>query len=102
MEKTSKRGGRIVHESDEPLPPVAPMMPPPIAPPPRPSPQSEKPEAKMAHILRNPSKVALLRVGGCCRACCGGGGGQLRLLEMVFVCEGVEMKSACVCILCIT
>lgn len=39
------------------------MMPPPIAPPPRPAPQSEKPEAKMAHILRNPSKVALLRVG---------------------------------------
>ncbi|XP_050729848.1 splicing factor 45-like [Eriocheir sinensis] len=61
VEKTSKRGGRIVHESDEPLPPAAPMMPPPIAPPPRPAPQSEKPEAKMAHILRNPSKVALLR-----------------------------------------
>ncbi|XP_063888356.1 splicing factor 45-like isoform X1 [Scylla paramamosain] len=60
VEKTSKRGGRIVHESDEP-PPPAPMMPPPIAPPPRPAPQSEKPEAKMAHILRNPSKVALLR-----------------------------------------
>lgn len=64
VEKTSKRGGRIVHESDEPPPPAAPMMPPPIAPPPRPAPQSEKPEAKMAHILRNPSKVALLRVGG--------------------------------------
>ncbi|XP_045106646.1 splicing factor 45-like [Portunus trituberculatus] len=60
VEKTSKRGGRIVHESDEVIPP-APMMPPPIAPPPRPAPQSEKPEAKMAHILRNPSKVALLR-----------------------------------------
>ncbi|XP_071517527.1 splicing factor 45 isoform X2 [Panulirus ornatus] len=61
VEKTSKRGGRIVLErEDSPGPPV---MPPPVAPPPpRPSPAPmEKPEAKMAHILRNPSKVALLR-----------------------------------------
>ncbi|XP_068209626.1 splicing factor 45 isoform X4 [Palaemon carinicauda] len=58
VEKTSKRGGRIVLESEESGP--SPPMPPPLAPPPR-TPQSDKPEAKIAHILRNPSKVALLR-----------------------------------------
>ncbi|KAK8753272.1 hypothetical protein OTU49_003650 [Cherax quadricarinatus] len=57
VEKTSKRGGRIVLERED--SPGPPAMPPPVAPPP---PRlSEKPEAKMAHILRNPSKVALLR-----------------------------------------
>ncbi|KAK4286848.1 hypothetical protein Pmani_040061 [Petrolisthes manimaculis] len=61
VEKTSKRGGRIVLERED--SPGPPSMPPPAAmpPPPRPAPQSEKPEAKMAHILRNPSKVSLLR-----------------------------------------
>ncbi|KAK3852457.1 hypothetical protein Pcinc_040957 [Petrolisthes cinctipes] len=61
VEKTSKRGGRIVLERED--SPGPPSMPPPAAmpPPPRPAPQPEKPEAKMAHILRNPSKVSLLR-----------------------------------------
>ncbi|XP_045622288.1 splicing factor 45 isoform X2 [Procambarus clarkii] len=59
VEKTSKRGGRIVLERED--SPGPPAMPPPVAPPPTRTPQSEKPEAKMAHILRNPSKVALLR-----------------------------------------
>lgn len=101
VEKTSKRGGRIVHESDEfvppappsptagggppsaAMPPPSPMMPPmgapmmpPMMPPPKlpgmPSPstpgpgvvnaaQEQRPEAKMANLLRNPSKVACLR-----------------------------------------
>ena len=60
VEKTSKRGGRIVLEEEAAL---VPAMPPPMAPPPRTvGLQSDKPEAKIAHILRNPSKVALLRV----------------------------------------
>ncbi|XP_047472194.1 splicing factor 45-like isoform X1 [Penaeus chinensis] len=58
VEKTSKRGGRIVLERED--SPGPPTMPPPVAPPPRPA-QSEKPETNIAHILRNPSKVALLR-----------------------------------------
>ncbi|KAG7166280.1 Splicing factor 45-like [Homarus americanus] len=59
VEKTSKRGGRIVLERED--SPGPPTMPPPVALPPPRTPQSDKPEAKMAHILRNPSKVALLR-----------------------------------------
>ncbi|ROT64654.1 hypothetical protein C7M84_017396 [Penaeus vannamei] len=58
VEKTSKRGGRIVLERED--SPGPPTMPPPVAPPPRPA-QTEKPETNIAHILRNPSKVALLR-----------------------------------------
>ncbi|XP_063588149.1 splicing factor 45-like [Penaeus indicus] len=58
VEKTSKRGGRIVLERED--SPGPPAMPPPVAPPPRPA-QTEKPETNIAHILRNPSKVALLR-----------------------------------------
>lgn len=86
VEKTSKRGGRIVHENDEFVPPAPPqpaaappssampppssMMPPSMPPPKLPTPsapntnnmaQEQRPEAKMANLLRNPSKVACLR-----------------------------------------
>ncbi|CAL4061816.1 unnamed protein product, partial [Meganyctiphanes norvegica] len=72
VEKTSKRGGRIILESDEFIPPAPPQpsapssaaMPPPpssMMPPPPNCPLQERPEAKMANLLRNPSKVACLR-----------------------------------------
>ena len=71
VEKTSKRGGRIVLERDESPPPmgvappggmmgVPPAMPPPMFPPP--AAQAAKPDNNIANILKNPSKVALLRV----------------------------------------
>uniref|UniRef100_A0A1B6DNJ9 Splicing factor 45 n=2 Tax=Clastoptera arizonana TaxID=38151 RepID=A0A1B6DNJ9_9HEMI len=62
VEKTSKRGGRIIHEKD--------MMPPPsltVNTPPRPSQstspnnQTEKPEPSITEIMKSPSKVVLLR-----------------------------------------
>lgn len=66
VEKTSKRGGRIIHEKD--------MMPPPLVinTPPRPgqstSPglQSDKPEPTITEIMKSPSKVVLLRVSTFC------------------------------------
>lgn len=63
VEKTSKRGGRIIHEKD--------MMPPPLfavpsVPVPTPQPASSsiqlKPEPSITEIMREPSKVVLLRV----------------------------------------
>ncbi|XP_076059940.1 splicing factor 45 isoform X2 [Oratosquilla oratoria] len=57
VEKTSKRGGRIVQENDD----SPPAMPPPVAPPPRSASGNDKPESSIADILKNPSKVALLR-----------------------------------------
>ncbi|KAF6209569.1 hypothetical protein GE061_015317 [Apolygus lucorum] len=66
VEKTSKRGGRIVHEKDIMLPPPPPSLPgssmaPPPAPssPPRPSsPPKPKP---ITEIMKTPSKVVLLK-----------------------------------------
>uniref|UniRef100_A0A0A9XNK2 Splicing factor 45 n=1 Tax=Lygus hesperus TaxID=30085 RepID=A0A0A9XNK2_LYGHE len=66
VEKTSKRGGRIVHEKDVMLPPPPPSLPgssmaPPPAPssPPRPiSPPKPKP---ITEIMKTPSKVVLLK-----------------------------------------
>lgn len=60
VEKTSKRGGRIIHERE--------MMPPPIPSvntPPHPAPalQDEKEaEPSITEIMKRPSKVVLLRV----------------------------------------
>ena len=62
VEKTSKRGGRIIHEKE--------MMPPPpvvSTPPPQqissPPPQAEpKCEPSITEIMKSPSKVVLLRV----------------------------------------
>lgn len=67
VEKTSKRGGRIIHEKD--------IMPPPplslasvIDTPPRAgsptfvAPQPVKPEPSITEIMKSPSKVVLLRV----------------------------------------
>lgn len=52
VEKTSKRGGRIIHEKE--------MMPPP---PPTPvAPVEPKEEPSITEIMRSPSKVVLLRV----------------------------------------
>lgn len=72
VEKTSKRGGRIVHEKDiMPPPPPAtgsssampppPLLPPsaPLSPPPRPS--SPKSSVSITEIMKQPSKVVLLR-----------------------------------------
>lgn len=80
VEKTSKRGGRIVTERDgspsspppgSPPPPIAeeggfaaPMAPPPPPPPPKISGtlgSLDKPEQSINNILRKPSKVAVLR-----------------------------------------
>ncbi|XP_037094686.1 splicing factor 45-like [Pollicipes pollicipes] len=55
VEKTSKRGGRIIHEREVPgpgTPPGADLMPPPPPPPAQPT---------MADILRNPTKIVMLR-----------------------------------------
>ena len=58
VEKTSKRGGRIVTEGEgSPPPPSHSMMPPPP-----PVVPKEKPERKIVDILKNPSRVALLFV----------------------------------------
>lgn len=60
VEKTSKRGGRIIHEKElmQPPPsssPPASSMPPPVAPAP-------KEEPSITEIMKAPSKVVLLRV----------------------------------------
>ncbi|KAJ2947830.1 hypothetical protein O0L34_g9617 [Tuta absoluta] len=64
VEKTSKRGGRIIHEKDGPVMPSPGFVMP--APPPGPdSPnsnsQSAKPEPSITEIMKSPSKVVLLR-----------------------------------------
>lgn len=54
VEKTSKRGGRIINEKD-PASSAVVMMPPP-------PPAAAKPEPTIAEIMKNPSKVIYLRV----------------------------------------
>ncbi|KAK9502092.1 hypothetical protein O3M35_012688 [Rhynocoris fuscipes] len=75
VEKTSKRGGRIVHEKDI-MPPPPPAMPPPVVTavpppvpsvaslsPPRPSSpkQQQQQQASITEIMKAPSKVVLLK-----------------------------------------
>lgn len=52
VEKTSKRGGRIIHEKEL-------MAPPSILPVPE---KDEKPQPSITEIMKSPSKVVLLRV----------------------------------------
>lgn len=59
VEKTSKRGGRIIHEKEIMLPPLAPSPPPSSAMPP---PSQLKEEPSITEIMKAPSKVVLLRV----------------------------------------
>lgn len=54
VEKTSKRGGRIIHEKELMLPPAAPSPPPHI-------PQTKE-QPTITEIMKAPSKVVLLRV----------------------------------------
>lgn len=57
VEKTSKRGGKIIHEKDipkePPSPPPEPLLPPP--------PVNPNPSESITEIMKNPSKVVLLR-----------------------------------------
>ena len=57
VEKTSKRGGRIIHEKEL-------LMPPPAAP--SPPLQLPKEEPTITEIMKTPSKVVLLRVSVVC------------------------------------
>ena len=52
VEKTSKRGGRIINEKEIMPPPTFSAVPPPTV----------KPELTIAEIMKNPSKVIYLRV----------------------------------------
>lgn len=64
VEKTSKRGGRIIHEKEmlqPPSPPSQSMLPPPPAPAAAPS-TAPKEEPSITEIMKAPSKVVLLRV----------------------------------------
>lgn len=67
VEKTSKRGGKIIHEKDiakePPTPLVAPLgPPPPMAPPPSQQLQQlQQQNESITDMMRNPSKVVLLR-----------------------------------------
>ncbi|XP_014256429.1 splicing factor 45 [Cimex lectularius] len=62
VEKTSKRGGRIVHEKDMmPPPPVVPSLSPPPKPPSPPPAQSTPQISSITEIMKTPSKVVLLR-----------------------------------------
>ncbi|XP_050030685.1 splicing factor 45 isoform X1 [Dermacentor andersoni] len=68
VEKTSKRGGKIIHEKDiakDPLPPpVPPMAPPLMGPPPSSISQQQQQQQQnesITDMMRNPSKVVLLR-----------------------------------------
>lgn len=54
VEKTSKRGGRIIHEKELMLPPAAPSPPPPTT--------QIKEQPTITEIMKAPSKVVLLRV----------------------------------------
>lgn len=54
VEKTSKRGGRIIHEKELMLPPAAPSPPPAL--------QQLKELPTITEIMKAPSKVVLLRV----------------------------------------
>ncbi|XP_067139316.1 splicing factor 45 isoform X1 [Centruroides vittatus] len=57
VEKTSKRGGKIIHEKDIPKEPPSP----PPEPPPPPAPVNTNPSESITEIMKNPSKVVLLR-----------------------------------------
>ncbi|KAL0278935.1 UNVERIFIED_CONTAM: hypothetical protein PYX00_000611 [Menopon gallinae] len=65
VEKTSKRGGRIIHEKDILMPPPTPNTPPQQCespnPPPCAAPAPAKPEPSITEIMKCPSKVVLLR-----------------------------------------
>lgn len=58
VEKTSKRGGRIIHEKEI----NQPSIPSPSAPPAPSQPQASKEEPSITEIMKAPSKVVLLRV----------------------------------------
>ena len=111
MEKTSKRGGRIIHErellssgspgpSGTNTPPQGggggDLMPPPPPPPPPAQPT-------MAEILRNPTKIVMLRVshrsGGC------EGEGVLGLHEdgsiFICVCSGGQLELHMITVVCL-
>lgn len=63
VEKTSKRGGRIIHEKEMMPPPPVISTPPPQQISSSPPPQTEqKPEPSITEIMKSPSKVVLLRV----------------------------------------
>lgn len=65
VEKTSKRGGRIIHEKEILLPPSPPsqsMLPPPPIAPSAASSTAPKEEPSITEIMKAPSKVVLLRV----------------------------------------
>lgn len=57
VEKTSKRGGRIIHEKEIMPPPPSVNTPPPVG-----QPAETKDEPSITEIMRSPSKVVLLRV----------------------------------------
>lgn len=62
VEKTSKRGGRIIHEKELMLPPTSSSPPPPSMLPPAPVAPVSKDELSITEIMKAPSKVVLLRV----------------------------------------
>lgn len=64
MEKTSKRGGRIIHEKDILMPPPSSSTPPHSSdsPGPNTSVLAPKQEPSITEIMKSPSKVVLLRV----------------------------------------
>lgn len=62
VEKTSKRGGRIIHENEFVLPPKPSTPPPQAMPPPAVQPTQSKDEPSITEIMKSPSKVVLLRV----------------------------------------
>ncbi|XP_015514058.1 splicing factor 45 [Neodiprion pinetum] len=62
VEKTSKRGGRIVGEREQLMPPPPPMVPsPPLPVAPVPQPVVPQEEPSITEIMKSPSKVVLLR-----------------------------------------
>lgn len=65
VEKTSKRGGKIIHERDiakePPLPPPPPPPVAPLGPPPPPGMSQQQQNESITDMMRNPSKVVLLR-----------------------------------------
>lgn len=62
VEKTSKRGGRIIHENEFMLPPKPASPPPQAMLPPPALPAQPKEEPSITEIMKAPSKVVLLRV----------------------------------------
>lgn len=62
VEKTSKRGGRIIHEKELMQPPAIPSPPIQMNPPTTPQSTQPKEEPSITEIMKAPSKVVLLRV----------------------------------------